>query len=107
MTAPVAQSLGRKAGSSASSCPRNGPWTACQGQTTSVRLISLPAESVAVLRFTGDRGPGAIAARTKQLLETLRAMGIEPVGEPATVVLQSTWTFPFRRRDEIAIPVDE
>jgi hypothetical protein len=72
-----------------------------------VRIITLPAESVAVLRFTSDRGPDAIAARTKQLLETLRAIGFEPVGEPTTWLYDPPWTIPFRRRNEIAIPVDE
>ena len=72
-----------------------------------VRLITLPAESVAVLRFTGDRGPDAIAARTNQLLETLRAIGFQPVGEPTTWLYDPPWTISFRRRNEIAIPVDE
>ena len=109
MTAPVAQSLGGEEGWiirffmpakwTMDSLPRP--------DDERVRLITLPAESVAVVRFTGDRGPDAIAARTKQLLETLRAIGFEPVGEPTTWLYDPPWTIPFRRRNEIAIPVDE
>ena len=72
-----------------------------------IRIVTLPTESLAVVRFTGDRGPDAIAARTKQLLETLRVIGFEPIGEPTTWLYDPPWTIPFRRRNEIAIPVDE
>ena len=109
MTAPVAQSLGGEEGWiirffmpakwTMDSLPRP--------DDERVRLVTLPAESVAVLRFTGDRGPDAIAARTQQLLETLRAVGFAPVGEPTTWLYDPPWTIPFRRRNEIAISVDE
>ena len=109
MTAPVAQSLGGEEGWiirffvpakwTMDSLPRP--------DDERVRLVTLPAESVAVLRFTGDRGPDAIAARTQQLLETLRAVGFAPVGEPTTWLYDPPWTIPFRRRNEIAIPVAE
>ena len=109
MTAPVAQSLrGEEGWIIRFFMPAK--WTMDSLPTPDderVRLITLPAESVAVLRFTGDRGPDAIAARTKQLLETLRAVGFAPVGEPATWLYDPPWTIPFRRRNEIAIPVDE
>ena len=109
MTAPVAQSLGGEEGWIIRFV-MPAKWTMDSLPTPDderVRLITLPAESVAVLRFTGDRGPDAIAARTKQLLETLRAVGFAPVGEPTTWLYDPPWTIPFRRRNEIAIPVDE
>ncbi len=71
-----------------------------------IRLVRLPAESVAVLRFSGDRRPGAVAKRTEQLLETLRATGFAPVGEPTTWLYDPPWTIPFRRRNEVAIAID-
>ena len=70
-----------------------------------VRLVSVPGESVAVLRFSGDRSPGAVAARTEELVEVLRDSGIEPTGEPVAWFYDPPWTLPFRRRNEIAIPV--
>ena len=70
-----------------------------------VALVSVPEETVAVLRFSGDRGPTAVAARSAELLDTLRSAGIEPIGKPAAWFYDPPWTLPFRRRNEIAIPV--
>jgi hypothetical protein len=71
-----------------------------------VRLVEVPAEHFAVLSFSGDRSPRAVAARTAELLETLRANGFEPTGEPSAWFYDPPWTLPFRRRNEIAVPVD-
>jgi len=65
-----------------------------------VRLTEVPAETFAVLNFSGDRGPRAV------LLEALRATGFEPSGEPAAWFYDPPWTLPFRRRNEIVVPVD-
>jgi len=70
-----------------------------------VRLTEVPAETFAVLAFTGDRGPQAVRARTAELRETLRAYGIESTGEESAWFYDPPWTLPFRRRNEIAIPV--
>lgn len=70
-----------------------------------VRLIEVPGETVAVLRFTGDRSPRAVAERTRELSEILRANGIEAIGPPQSWFYDPPWTLPFRRRNEIAIPV--
>jgi SOUL heme-binding protein len=68
-----------------------------------VRLVSVPAETVAVLRFTGDRGPKAVAARTEQVRNTLRAYGFETTGEATAWFYDPPWTLPFLRRNEIAV----
>ncbi|MET4430753.1 heme-binding protein [Mycolicibacterium sp. 624] len=70
-----------------------------------VRLIEVPAETFVVLTFTGDRGPDALKARTAELRESLRAYGIEATGDPTAWFYDPPWTLPFRRRNEIAIPV--
>lgn len=70
-----------------------------------VRLVSVPAETVAVLRFTGDRGPAAVARRTSDLLETLDAHGIEPAGEAVAWFYDPPWTLPFLRRNEVVVPI--
>jgi SOUL heme-binding protein len=70
-----------------------------------VRLTTVPGETVAVLRFSGDRSPTAVAARTRELLNALRDIGIEPTGQPVAWFYDPPWTLPFRRRNEIAIPV--
>ena len=70
-----------------------------------VRLVEVPAETFAVLRFSGDRSPRAVADHTAELQEVLRAKGIDMTGEPARWFYDPPWTLPFRRRNEIAIPV--
>ncbi|MFY1621136.1 SOUL family heme-binding protein [Micromonospora sp. WMMD736] len=70
-----------------------------------VQLVEVPPETVAVLRFTGDRGPATVAARTDELLQVLREYGFETTGTPAAWFYDPPWTLPFRRRNEIAVPV--
>jgi hypothetical protein len=72
-----------------------------------VELVAVPPETVAVLRFSGNRGPSAVAARTRKLREVLRATGFEPVSDATAWFYDPPWTLPFRRRNEIAIPVAE
>ncbi len=71
-----------------------------------VSLVAVAPETVAVLRFSGDRGPDSVAERTRRLRETLRAYGFDPIGEPVAWFYDPPWTLPCRRRNEIAIPVE-
>lgn len=71
-----------------------------------VHLVTVPAETVAVLRFSGDRGRAAVAARTKELLATLRERDVAVVGEPGAWFYDPPWTIPSRRRNEVVVPVD-
>ncbi len=70
-----------------------------------VRLVPVPAETVAVLRFSGLIGADAVASHTKELLDTLHDNGIEPVGDPMSWFYDPPWTVPFRRRNEVAVGV--
>jgi len=70
-----------------------------------VRLIRVPAQTVAVLRFSGDRGPRAIADCTDRLMKTLRDHDIEPTGETVGWFYDPPWTLPFRRRNEVAVVI--
>ncbi|KAA0090885.1 heme-binding protein [Mycolicibacterium sp. P1-18] len=70
-----------------------------------VRLVDVPAETVAVLRFTGDRGTAAVAAKSTELLNALRNNGIEATGDPQAWFYDPPWTVPFRRRNEVVVPV--
>jgi len=70
-----------------------------------VRLVRVPAETVAVLKFTGDRGQRAVAACTEQLMKTLRDNDIEPTGEAVAWFYDPPWTLPFRRRNEVAVTI--
>jgi hypothetical protein len=70
-----------------------------------VELVAVPAETYAVLRFTGDRSPSAVDSQTEKLRKILRDNDVEPTGEPTAWFFDPPWTLPFRRRNEIAIPV--
>ena len=66
-----------------------------------VELVTVEPETMAVLRFSGDRGPGSVASRTAQLRETLRATGFEPIGDATAWFYDPPWTlsFPAPQRD--------
>jgi SOUL heme-binding protein len=70
-----------------------------------VKLVIVPAETVAVLRFTGDRGPEAVASHTADLLHALQDTTLEPDGPPVAWFYDPPWTIPMLRRNEIAVPV--
>ena len=72
---------------------------------SSVDLVEVPGETLAVLRFAGDRGPGAVAERTAELLRKLEAGAWTVTGQPVAWFYDPPWTLPFRRRNEVAVPV--
>lgn len=102
MTAPVAQSRSTIRFYMPSKWTRD---TLPAPDDDRVRLVKVPGETVAVLRFSGDRSPRAVAAHTAELLETLRANDIEVTGEPQAWFYDPPWTLPWRRRNEIAVTV--
>jgi SOUL heme-binding protein len=124
MTAPVAQQSGRGGDKIAMTAPvgqarqSDDSWTirffmpskwSMETLPTpnddDVTLVTVPGETVAVLRFTGDRGPAAVTAKTEELTKALRDKGIATTGDPVAWFYDPPWTLPFRRRNEIAIPV--
>jgi hypothetical protein len=119
MTAPVGQQIAMTAPVSSTSSSSSG-WVIrfympadCTMESLPVpddervRLVPVPGESVAVLRFSGVARPAAVAARTAELQQELRAYGFETVGPPATWLYDPPWTLPFRRRNEIVVPIAE
>lgn len=121
MTAPVAQQQGQKIAMTAPVAAQKGgagQWvirffmpaehdldTLPTPNDERVRLVRVPEETVAVLRFSGIANPAVIEERTGELLATLRAAGVTAAGDPVTWFYDPPWTVPFRRRNEIAGPV--
>jgi hypothetical protein len=70
-----------------------------------VRLVAVPPETLAVLRFSGTPDPDAVAARTGQLVATLENSAWRPAGAPVAWFYDPPWTLPALRRNEVAIPV--
>lgn len=121
MTAPVAQEASEKIAMTAPVATQRGPsgeWvirffmpskytmeTLPTPNDDRVRLVTVPAETVAVLRFTGSIDPDAVSARTAQLLKELHRNDIEPTGDPMAWFYDPPWTLPCRRRNEVVVSV--
>ena len=71
----------------------------------SVRIVELPAQNYAVLRFTGRRDAKAVATHTRQLTGSLAGGAWRASGEPTAWFYDPPWTLPFLRRNEVAAPV--
>ena len=70
-----------------------------------VHIVTIPGETVAVLRFSGVASDGAIAAQRARLLELLSPSAWAPSGLPVTWFYDPPWTLPPFRRNEVAVPV--
>lgn len=70
-----------------------------------VRLVGVPAQTMAVLRFSGSTGSAAVASRQAELLAALQATEWRPTGFPMSWFYDPPWTIPALRRNEVAVPV--
>lgn len=66
-----------------------------------VELRALPAERVAVLRYSGLTSAEIVAARAEALRALLRARGETPTGEPVSARYDPPSTLPWIRRNEV------
>ena len=107
MTAPVAQAQdaqGRQVirffmpeGSTLESLPKpNDP---------AVELVAVAPETMAVLRFSGDRGAVAVIREQASLLAALQGGAWQQDGAPVAWFYDPPWTLWFLRRNEVAVPV--
>ncbi len=121
MTAPVAQQPNEKIAMTAPVVTERGPggewvirffmpskYTLDSLPTPNedvVRLVPVPAETVAVLRYSGLISTASTESHARELLDTLCDNGIEPVGEPFSWFYDPPWTVPFLRRNEVAVAI--
>jgi hypothetical protein len=70
-----------------------------------VRIVDLPAQDYAVLRFSGSRTGPAVARRTDELTRALAGKAWKASGAPVAWFYDPPWTPPFLRRNEVAAPV--
>jgi hypothetical protein len=70
-----------------------------------VRITTLPAREVAVIRFKGYAQPEEVEAAEERLLEGLTKVTIEPVGAPILMRYDPPWTPGFLRRNEVAVEI--
>jgi len=79
--------------------------TAPEPNDPRVRVTTLPAETFAVLRFTGSTDPAAVARNASSLRAMLAGSRWEAVGEATAWFYDPPWTLPPLRRNEVAIRV--
>lgn len=72
---------------------------------TSVRLVTVPPQRFAVVRFTGWAGPQSLAEHRTILLAALSVARKETIGAPVSWLYDPPWTIPFFRRNEVAVQV--
>lgn len=70
-----------------------------------VRLVELPGDRQAVLRFSGLAREGDWAVRAADLAVWVALLGLTPVGPVRHYWYDDPFTLPWRRRNEVAQPV--
>ncbi len=70
-----------------------------------VRLVTVPGETMAVLRFSGSTSPSTIEAKERTLLRVLQGSAWQPTGTPMAWFYDPPWTLPPFRRNEVAVQV--
>jgi hypothetical protein len=70
-----------------------------------IEIVEVPAQTMAVLRFSGSRAPDAVQAATQRLRHSLQDGAWRPVGAPLAWFYDPPWTLPFLRRNEVAVEV--
>ena len=120
MTAPVTQQAGEKIAMTApvSQQASGSMWrvrfimpsgytleTLPMPNNPDVKLVRVPAERVAAIRFSGLAGDDSISRHRKLLLERIARQDLTVHGEPTLAFYNPPWTLPFLRRNEILAKV--
>lgn len=70
-----------------------------------IRLLAVPEETVAVLRFSGSRSDAALGERKAELLRVLDGSPWQPEGVPTAWLYDPPWTIAALRRNEVVVRV--
>ena len=71
-----------------------------------VRIVPVPEETVAVLRFSGSGPAEELGNRSAALLDALAATPWRSAGDVTILFYDAPFTLPFLRRNEAAVRVD-
>ncbi len=120
MTAPVTQAGGERIGMTApvTQSRAGGCWrigfvmparysmaTLPRPEDPGITLREAPAETVAVLRFSGSATPARVDGAQAQLAAALAISAWEATGEGGAWFYDPPWTIPALRRNEAWLPV--
>jgi hypothetical protein len=70
-----------------------------------VRIVSLPPDTIATLRFSGVLDDARRAARERELLDRLVGTNWQSTGKPYVLAYDPPFTISFLRRNELAVGV--
>ncbi len=70
-----------------------------------VAIRQVPAHDVAAIRFSGWTTESSIQSNTAELQAWMTQKGLKPAGAPKVARYNDPFTLPWRRRNEILIPV--
>jgi hypothetical protein len=106
MTAPVAQEQAGDAWVIRFTMPSDFTLaTLPRPRDPAIRLVELPGDRQAVLRFSGLAGASTWTAREADLAAWVAARGLTPAGAVRHYWYDDPFTLPWRRRNEVAQPV--
>jgi len=70
-----------------------------------VTIVEVPAQTLAVLRFSGFGSDAAVARQSGELLDRVAATSWVAQGQPFAYFYDPPWTLPFLRRNEVLVAV--
>ena len=70
-----------------------------------VRVVIVPKQNFAVLRFSGVADEELVSDKSAELLELLKNGVWEISGSPSVFGYDPPWTLPLFRRNEVVLPV--
>lgn len=117
MTAPVAQSRSiDMTAPVAQSRTANGEWrirffmpakftreTLPTPNNKAVDIVTVPSETIAVLRYSGSIAPDVVHQQEQRLLKAVNRAGLTSSGAPFSWFYDPPWTLPPLRRNEAAV----
>lgn len=71
-----------------------------------IEISRRPAETLAVIRFSGVPNQSVLDRKTTELRRWLASEGMTPKGEPRFAFYDPPWTLPFMRRNEVMFEID-
>jgi hypothetical protein len=72
-----------------------------------VRIVEVPAQTLAVLRFTGFGSEESVAKKKAELLRGLEGSSWRPESQAVAYFYDPPWTLPFFRRNEVVVAVTQ
>jgi hypothetical protein len=75
-------------------------------KTSAVRLYAQNAETMAVVRFSGNPTDERVHEETTRLLAWMNQKGLRARGEPQVAQFDQPFAIPFLKRNEIHIPIE-